>query len=89
MLEHGRGVLTVAGVAVVVAAASVPLLPRSFLPEFNEGNIYVTLLLDPGTSLAESFRIGHMGDQILAQVPEVVRMSRRSGRYDGDSDIDR
>jgi len=66
----------------------VPFLPRSFLPEFNEGNIYVTLLLDPGTSLAESFRIGHMGDQILAQVPEVVRMSRRSGRYDGDSDID-
>lgn len=88
VLDHGRVVLTAAGIAVLAAMASVPFLPRSFLPEFNEGNIYVTLLLNPGVSLAESFRIGHMGDQILAQVPEVVRMSRRSGRYDGDSDID-
>ena len=52
-------------------AASVPLLPRSFLPEFNEGNIYVTLLLNPDTSLPESYRIGHLAEQILMQVPEV------------------
>jgi HME family heavy-metal exporter len=88
VLDRGRVVLGCAGIAILAAAASVPFLPRSFLPEFNEGNIYVTLLLNPGVSLAESFRIGHMGDQILAQVPEVTRMSRRSGRYDGDSDID-
>ncbi len=88
VLEHGRIVLSVAGIAVLFAAASVPLLPRSFLPEFNEGNIYVTLLMNPDISLTESFRIGHMGDQILARIPEVVRLQRRSGRYEADSDVD-
>ncbi len=88
VMPRGRIVLATAGLAVLVAIASVPWLPRSFLPVFNEGNIYVTLLMRPDISLAESFRVGRMGDQILAQVPEMRRMSRRSGRYEGDSDID-
>ena len=88
VLDHGRIVLIVAGIAVLSAAASVPFLPRSFLPVFNEGNIYVTLLLNPDIALSESFRVGHMAEQILMQVPEVKAMSRRSGRYEADSDID-
>src|SRR6185437_10084384 len=84
VLDHGRGVLSLAAIAVLCAAVSMPFLPRSFLPEFNEGNIYVTLLMHPDISLQESFRIGHMGDRILAQIPEVVRMQRRSGRYEAD-----
>jgi len=88
VIPRGRFVLAAAGLAVLVAIASVPWLPRSFLPVFNEGNIYTTLLMRPDISLAESFRVGRMGDKILAQVPEVRRMSRRSGRYEGDSDID-
>jgi heavy-metal exporter, HME family len=88
VLGHGRTVLSIAGISVLIAAVSAPFLPRSFLPVFNEGNIYVTLLMNPDISLAESFRIGHMGDQILAQIPEVVRLQRRSGRYEADSDID-
>src|SRR2546422_630476 len=88
VLDHPRLVLAAAAAAVFIAAASVPLLPRSFLPRFNEGNIYVTLLLKPGTSLAESYRIGHLAEQIIMQVPEVVAMSRRSGRYEMDSDGD-
>ncbi|MGE0225518.1 MAG: efflux RND transporter permease subunit, partial [Acetobacteraceae bacterium] len=75
-------------IAVLLAAGSAPFLPRSFLPQFNEGNVYVTLRLKPGISIAESFRIGHLAEQILMQVPEVKSLSRRSGRYDGDSDVD-
>ncbi|WP_448191854.1 efflux RND transporter permease subunit [Azospirillum sp. sgz301742] len=88
VLGHARPVLIGVGTAVVIAAASVPLLPRSFLPDFNEGNVYVTLLLSPGTSLAESYRIGHMAEQIIMQVPEVKAMSRRAGRYEQDADGD-
>jgi len=88
VLDHGRIVLAIAGIAVLSAAASVPFLPRSFLPDFNEGNIYVTLLLNPDVSLTDSFRVGHMAEQILMQVPEVKAMSRRSGHYEMDSDID-
>jgi HME family heavy-metal exporter len=88
VLDHGRVVLTIAAVAVLMAATSVPYLPRSFLPEFNEGNIYVTLLLNPDVSLPEAFRVGHMAEQILMQVPEVKAISRRTGHYESDSDID-
>lgn len=88
VLDRPRQVLIGVGIAVVLAAASVPLLPRSFLPEFNEGNIYVTLLLNPGTSLEESYRIGHMAEQIIMQVPEVKALSRRAGRYEQDADGD-
>ncbi len=88
VLDRPRIVLGSAALAVVVAMASVPFLPRSFLPQLNEGNVYVTLHLKPDISIAESFRIGHLAEQILMQVPEVKALSRRSGRYDGDSDVD-
>ena len=88
VFDRPRQVLIGVGIAVTLAAASVPLLPRSFLPEFNEGNVYVTLLLNPGTSLEESYRIGHMAEQIIMQVPEVRAMSRRAGRYEQDADGD-
>ena len=88
VLDRPRFVLGSAAVAVVVAMASVPFLPRSFLPQLNEGNVYVTLHLKPDISIAESFRIGHLAEQILMQVPEVKALSRRSGSYDGDSDVD-
>ncbi|PWC90093.1 multidrug transporter AcrB [Azospirillum sp. TSH100] len=88
VFDRPRQVLIGVGITVALAAASVPLLPRSFLPDFNEGNIYVTLLLNPGTSLEESNRIGHMAEQIIMQVPEVKAMSRRAGRYEQDADGD-
>lgn len=88
VLDRPRAVLGGAALAVVIAAASTPFLPRSFLPQFNEGNVYVTLLLSPDTSIAESFRIGHLAEQFLMKVPEVKALSRRSGRYDEDSDVD-
>ena len=88
VLNNGRIVLSVAALAVLVAAASVPYLPRSFLPEFNEGNIYVTLLMNPDTSLPEAYHVGHLAEQILMQEPEVKAISRRTGHYENDSDID-
>lgn len=88
VLDRPRRVLSLAVVLVLTAAATVPLLPRSFLPRLNEGNVYVTLLMNPDLSLAESFKVGHLAEQILLRVPEVKAMSRRSGRYDGDSDPD-
>ncbi len=88
VLDHGRVVLVIAALAVLGAAATLPYLPRSFLPRFNEGNIYVTLLLNPDVSLSDSLKVGHMAEQILMQVPEVKAISRRSGHYENDSDID-
>ena len=68
----------------LVTAASVPFFPKSFLPPFNEGTLTVTLLLNPGVSLAESSRVGSLAEQILAQVPEVAQVGRRTGRAEMD-----
>ncbi|MCK6422093.1 MAG: efflux RND transporter permease subunit [Aquabacterium sp.] len=81
---HGRALLAVALAAVVAAAASVPFFPRSFLPPFNEGTLTVNVLLNPGTSLEESNRIGEAAEKLIAQVPEVTLVGRRTGRAELD-----
>ncbi|MBK9595899.1 MAG: efflux RND transporter permease subunit [Rhodocyclales bacterium] len=84
--SFGRSRALLAGAAAVVAltAASIPLFPRSFLPPFNEGTLTVNVLLNPGTSLAESNRIGTLAERIVAGVPEVTKVGRRTGRAELD-----
>jgi HME family heavy-metal exporter len=69
---------------VLVAAASVPFFPRSFLPPFNEGTLTINVLQNPGTSLAESNRIGAEAERLILTVPEVTQVGRRTGRAELD-----
>ncbi len=82
--QHGRALLVAAALTVVVALTSVAWLPRSFLPPFNEGTLTISLQLNPGTSLAESTRIGTLAEQLVASVPEVIQVGRRTGRAELD-----
>ena len=82
--ERSRILLLLAALAVVGAGISVSWMPRSFLPPFNEGTLTVSLLLNPGTSLAESGRVGTLAEQIIASVPEVTQIGRRTGRAELD-----
>ena len=70
--------------AVMVAAAAVPFFPTTFLPPFNEGVALVGLRLNPGTTLAESARLGAVAEASLRTVPEVEHVGRRSGRAELD-----
>lgn len=81
---HARALLLAAFLLVVIMAASVPFFPRAFLPPFNEGTLTVGVLLNPGTSLTESNRIGTLAEQLVAQVPEVIQVGRRTGRAELD-----
>ncbi|MCO4863148.1 efflux RND transporter permease subunit [Cupriavidus sp. WGlv3] len=81
---RARAVLSVAAVAAVLAAVTVPWLPRAFLPGFNEGSMVMSLMLNPGTSLAEANRIGALAETLIRQVPEVTRVGRRTGRAELD-----
>ncbi|WP_343623387.1 efflux RND transporter permease subunit [Roseateles puraquae] len=76
--------IAAAVLAVVAAAASVPFFPRAFLPAFNEGSFVLSLMFNPGTSLAEANRMGALAEKLILQVPEVSQVGRRTGRAELD-----
>jgi CzcA family heavy metal efflux pump len=79
-----KPILAVALIAVVAAAASVPFFPRAFLPAFNEGSLVMGMTFTPGTSLAEANRMGSLAETLVGQVPEVIKVGRRTGRAELD-----
>ncbi len=81
---HRRLVMGSVALAVAAAAYAATLLPRTFLPPFNEGTLVVSLLYNPGISLAESHRLGLVAERLALQVPEVKSVGRRTGRAELD-----
>jgi len=82
--DRAGRLLGIALALVIVVAASIPFFPRSFLPPFNEGTLTVNVLMNPGTSLAESNRIATLAERLVMQVPEVTQVGRRTGRAELD-----
>ena len=81
---RAKAMVAVAALAVAAAAASVPFMPRLFLPPFNEGSLVLSLMLNPGTSLAEANRVGAVAEGLIREVPEVLQVGRRTGRAELD-----
>ena len=81
-------VVMAASVLLMVAAVwSFSRMGRSFLPEFNEGALTVSSVTFPGTSFAESDRLGAALERALLAVPEVVSTGRRTGRAELDEHL--
>ena len=83
-LRHPYKVIVGAAILFIVTMATLPFVGTSFLPDFNEGTLTVNVLARPGTSLAESNRIGQISEKLLLEVPEVVSTGRRTGRAELD-----
>jgi copper/silver efflux system protein len=84
VLARPKAVLLGASAALLATVACLPLLGSSFLPEFNEGALTVSVVTVPGTSLAESDAIGRRVEQILLAHPAVENTDRRQGRAELD-----
>lgn len=79
-------VLNLAATVVLVALAGLFLsrLERDFLPPFNEGTVQLNVVLPPGTSLETSNTIASRVDQRLQQIPDILKIVRRTGRAELD-----
>lgn len=83
-LRHGKWVLGAVIALFVVAVGLFFTFGRSFLPEFNEGSLTLSLVTQPGTSLDENNEIGNLVETKLLEIPEVTTTCRRTGRGELD-----
>ncbi len=83
-LRHGWAVAALVAGLVGLAAWLGPRLGTTFLPEFNEGALTVSVVTVPGTSLDKSDAIGRRVEEILLAFPEVAATDRRTGRAELD-----
>ena len=79
-LGHGRMVMGVSVLALVLTAALFPLIGKSFMPTLDEGDIIMQIEKLPSINLQESARLDmEVQKAILEQVPEVLSIVARAG----------
>ena len=85
-LAHARKVLAFALAALAITAALVPQLGTEFLPELNEGSIWVNITLPTSVSVDEAKSDLRKLRGILASFPEVNAVVSKAGRPEDGTD---
>jgi len=83
-LRHPRPILVVTLGLAILSKMVVFWMGSEFLPPFNEGTLTISLQTEPGTSLRESRRVAERTESMLLEIPEVLSVSRRTGRAEMD-----
>lgn len=77
------------GIALAIVAAAFALgtrLGSEFLPQLDEGVVWIRANLPSGTSLSESAEVANQIRAIAARSPEVLLVSSQTGRNDSGTD---
>jgi cobalt-zinc-cadmium resistance protein CzcA len=80
--------LTIASAAAALAAALLlaPRLGTEFLPELNEGTLWVNLTLPSSVSVSEASKIVHRVRDTVRRFPEVTQVISQAGRPEDGTD---
>jgi cobalt-zinc-cadmium resistance protein CzcA len=85
-LERRRMVLGAAVAALAGSLVLVPALGTEFLPELNEGALWINVMLPPGISVTETSRQLARIRGMLRRFPEVVSVLSKAGRPEDGTD---
>ncbi len=83
-LTHKKSVLFPTLGLLIISLFAFSNMGRSFLPEFNEGSLTLSVVTKPGTSLEESNKLGNLIETELLSIPEIFSTARRTGRGELD-----
>jgi heavy metal efflux system protein len=86
VIDRPIAVIASTVLALALAVALVPRLGSEFLPELNEGTMWVNVLLPPSVSVAEASRLCARIRQIIRQFPEVTQVISQTGRPEDGTD---
>ena len=81
-----RLVIVIVGLLTLSGLAALPFFGGGFLPELAEGHYIVHMTAIPGTSLAESLRLGRQVSAALMRLPFVRAVGQRVGRAEKADD---
>ncbi|MDO9262028.1 MAG: efflux RND transporter permease subunit, partial [Flavobacteriaceae bacterium] len=83
-LKHKKAVLFSTFGMFIISLLAITQMGRSFLPEFNEGSLVLSVVTKPGASLEESNKLGNLVETELLSIPEISSTARRTGRGELD-----
>ncbi len=83
-LRHKKALIFSSLGLFVISLIAFSTMGRSFLPEFNEGSLTLSVVTKPGASLEESDKLGNLVETALLSIPEINGTARRTGRGELD-----
>ncbi len=86
LARRPRGLIAATIALAIAALAALPFFGGSFVPELNEGHFIVHMSAVPGTSIAESLRLGGLVTKALQGIPQVRLVAQRVGRAEISED---
>ncbi|MBL8188767.1 MAG: efflux RND transporter permease subunit [Acidobacteria bacterium] len=85
-LDHRWIVIGAAVAMLAISLSVVPMLGSEFLPELNEGTMWVNITFPPGISNQETVRLTRQVRDILGKYPEVKMVNSKAGRPEDGTD---